>query len=78
MAPILVDSGYRTSATYRLADPIENMQLEVTLRKRGTRGERRVRDAAARDARSPIGPHRGRRRRGAAPRPLRSDLLAVS
>ena len=47
MAPILVDSGYRTSATYRLADPIENMQLEVTLRKRGTRGERRVRDAAS-------------------------------
>ena len=61
----MIDSGYRTSATYRLADPIENMQLEVTLRKRGTRGERRVRDLAAekpKSSRKPGGLRRGSRR----------------
>ena len=59
MPPVLVDSGYRTSATYRLADPIENMQLEVTLRKRGTRGERRMRDAASEKPKGPRKPGRG-------------------
>jgi hypothetical protein len=44
-----LSSGYHANVTYRLADPIENMKLEVTLRKRGTHGERRVRDAAASD-----------------------------
>eukprot|EP00964_Phaeocystis_antarctica_P098822 scaffold64780_cov56-Phaeocystis_antarctica.AAC.3 len=58
MPPVLVDSGYRTSATYRLADPIENMQLEVTLRKRGTRGERRIRDAASEKPKGPRKPGR--------------------
>lgn len=69
MPPILVDSGYRTSATYRLADPIENMQLEVTLRKRGTRGERRVRDAASEKPKGPRKPGRGSIAFGRASRP---------
>ena len=57
----MVDSGYHTSATYRLADPIENMQLEVTLRKRGTRGERLVvRDAAAEKPKGSRNPTRRR------------------
>mgnify|MGYP003317501005 CR=1 FL=1 len=32
--------------TYRSTDPIENLQLRVTLRKRGTQGERRLDDLA--------------------------------
>ena len=69
MPPILVDSGYRASATYRLADPIENMQLEVTLRKRGTRGERRVRDAASEKPKGTRKLGRGSIAFGRAPRP---------
>jgi hypothetical protein len=69
MPPILIDSGYRTSATYRLADPIENMQLEVTLRKRGTRGERRVRDPASEKPKGPRKPDRGSIAFGRASRP---------
>ena len=69
MPPILVDSGYRASATYRLADPIENMQLEVTLRKRGTRGERHVRDAASEKPKGTRKLGRGSIAFGRAPRP---------
>ena len=64
--PARIDSGYHTVATYRLADPIENMKLEVTLRKRGTRGERLVGEASDK-------PRRSRRGKKKKPKPERDQ-----
>ena len=39
-------SEHSVVATYRVTDPIENLELRVTLRKRGTFGQRRVRNTS--------------------------------
>ena len=36
-----IPNVFFTFETYRVGDPIENLQLQITLRKRGTQGERR-------------------------------------
>ena len=61
--------------TYRSTDPIENLQLRVTLRKRGTQGERRLDDLADETSTAPSDGKKKKRggKRGARDKATGSD-----